>query len=31
MGTIFMISKNNEASNPHRILLSLTDKMKLKI
>ena len=30
MNTIFMNSKNREISDPHRLLLNLTDKKKLK-
>ena len=30
MDTIFMKSKNNKTSNPHRSLLNLTDKINLK-
>ena len=30
MDTIFMNSKNSEASDPHKLLLSLTDKIHLK-
>ena len=30
MDTIFMNSKNSEISNPHRLLLNLTDKINLK-
>ena len=30
MNTIFMNSKNSKTYDPHRILLSLTGKMKLK-
>ena len=30
MDTIFMNSKNSETSDPHRLLLNLTDKMNLK-
>ena len=30
MDTIFMNSKNSEISDPHRILLNLTDKINLK-
>ena len=30
MDTIFMNSKNNETSNPHRLLLNLRDKINLK-
>ena len=30
MDTIFMISKNSGTSDPHRLLLSLTDKINLK-
>ena len=29
MDTIFMNSENSEASDPHRILLNLTDKINL--
>ena len=30
MDTIFMNSKNNETSDPHRLLLNLTDKINWK-
>ena len=30
MDTIFMNSKNNKTSDPHRLLLNLTDKINLK-
>ena len=30
MGTIFMNSKNNEISDPHRLILNLKDKKRLK-
>ena len=30
MDTIFMNSKNSKASDPHRLLLNLTDKIDLK-
>ena len=30
MDTIFMNSKNSKTSDPHSILLNLTDKKKLK-
>ena len=30
MNTIFMNSKNSETSDPHRLLLNLTDKINLK-
>ena len=30
MDTIFMNSKNSKTSDPHRLLLNLTDKMNLK-
>ena len=30
MNTIFINSKNSRASNPHRLLLNLKDKVKLK-
>ena len=30
MNTIYMNSKNNETTYPHRLLLNLTDKIKLK-
>ena len=30
MDTIFMNCKNSKTSGPHRLLLSLTDKMYLK-
>ena len=30
MDTIFMNSNNSKTSDPHRLLLSLTDKIKLK-
>ena len=30
MDTIFINSKNSEASDPHRLLLNLTDKINLK-
>ena len=30
MDTIFMNSKNNETSNPHRLLLNLRDKINPK-
>ena len=30
MDTIFMNSKNSKTSDPHRLLLNLTDKEKLK-
>ena len=30
MNTIFMNSKNSQTSNPHRLLLSLTDKIDLR-
>ena len=30
MDTIFMNSKNSEVSDPHRLLLNLTDKINLK-
>ena len=29
--TIFMNSKNSKTSDPHRLLLNLTDKINLKI
>ena len=29
MDTIFMNTKNSETSDPHRLLLSLTDKINL--
>ena len=29
MGTIFMSSKSSKISDPHRLLLNLTDKMNL--
>ena len=29
MGTIFMSSKSSKTSDPHRLLLNLTDKMNL--
>ena len=29
MNTIFLNSKNNKTSNPHRLLLNLTDKIDL--
>ena len=29
MGTIFMNSKNSKTSDPHRLLLNLTDKINL--
>ena len=31
MDTIFMNSKNSKTSDPHRLLLNLTDNMNLKI
>ena len=30
MDTTFMASKNSKASDPHRILFNLTDKINLK-
>ena len=30
MNTIFMNSKNSKASDPHRLLINLTDKINLK-
>ena len=30
MNTIYMNSKNNETTYPHRLLLNLTDKINLK-
>ena len=30
MNTIFMNSKNSKISDPHRLLLNLTDKISLK-
>ena len=30
MNTIFMNSKNGKTSNPHRLLLNLTDKIDLR-
>ena len=30
MNTIFMNSKNSKTSDPHRLLLDLTDKINLK-
>ena len=30
MSTIFMNSKNSKTSDPHRLLLKLTDKINLK-
>ena len=30
MDTIFMDSKDSETSDPHRLLLNLTDKINLK-
>ena len=30
MDTIFIYSKNNGTSDPHRLLLNLTDKINLK-
>ena len=30
MNTIFMSSKNSKTSNPHGLLLNLTDKINLK-
>ena len=30
MITIFMNSKNSKTSDPHRLLLNLTDKIKFK-
>ena len=30
MNTIFMNSKNSEMSDPHRLLLNLTDKIDLR-
>ena len=30
MDTIFMNSKNSKTSDPHRLLLNLTDKLNLK-
>ena len=30
MDIVFMNSKNRKASDPHRILLNLTDEIKLK-
>ena len=30
MDTIFMNSENSKASDPHRLLLNLTDKINLK-
>ena len=29
MGTIFMNSENGKATDPHRLLLNLSDKIKL--
>ena len=31
MDTIFMNSENSKTSDPHRLLLTLTDKLNLKI
>ena len=31
MNAIFMFSKNSKTSDPHRLLLNLTDKIELKI
>ena len=30
MNTIYMNSKNNERTDPHRLLLNLTDKINFK-
>ena len=30
MDTIFLNSKNSETSDPHRLLLNLTDRINLK-
>ena len=30
MNTIFMNAKNSKASDPHRLLLNLTDKINIK-
>ena len=30
MDTVFMNSKNSKTSNPHRLLLNLSDKINLK-
>ena len=30
MNTILMISKNSKTSDPHRLLLNLTDKINLR-
>ena len=30
MNTIFMNTKNSETSDPHRLLLNLTDKLNLR-
>ena len=30
MGTIFMNSENSKTSDPHRLLLNLSDKISLK-
>ena len=30
MGTIFMNSENSKTSDPHRLLLNLSDKINLK-
>ena len=30
MDTIFMNSKNSDTSDPHRVLLNVTDEVKLK-
>ena len=30
MDTVFMNSKNSKTSDPHRLLLNLTDKINLK-
>ena len=31
MDTVFMISESSKTSDPHRLLLSLTDKINLRI
>ena len=31
MGTIFMNSRNSKTSDPHRLLLNLSDKVDLEI
>ena len=30
MNTVFMNTKNSETSDPHRVLLNLTDKLNLR-